>query len=165
MGRTPGRKGVLIQMGETNKKKVLIADDEPAVRQLVHRILSKDYVVFEAQDGSEAVDIVLSQKPDIILMDMMMPRVDGLTACYTIKTDEATKEIPVVMITAVGFDLNKRLSQDIMGADGYITKPFTPQELQSAVDHFLGESPEKTPASGKKPSPEKAPQRAKPRRS
>jgi len=152
-------------MGETNKKKVLIADDEPAVRQLVHRILSKDYVVFEAQDGSEAVDIVLSQKPDIILMDMMMPKVDGLTACYTIKTDEATKEIPVVMITAVGFDLNKRLSQDIMGADGYITKPFTPQELQSAVNHFFGESSEKTPASGKKPSPEKTPQRAKPRRS
>jgi DNA-binding response OmpR family regulator len=69
------------------------------------------------------------------------------------------------MITAVGFDLNKRLSQDIMGADGYITKPFTPQELQSAIDHFFGENSEKTPASGKKPSPEKTPQRPKPRRS
>lgn len=155
-------------MGETNtnKKKVLIADDEPAVRQLVHRLLSKDYVVFEAQDGSEAVDMALNQKPDIILMDMMMPRVDGLTACYTIKSDETTKEIPVVMITAVGFDLNKRLSQDIMGADGYITKPFTPEELQGAIQHFFGDNSEKTPASAKKPSPEKAPQRTnKPRRS
>jgi two-component system alkaline phosphatase synthesis response regulator PhoP len=130
-------------MGETNKKKVLIVDDEPGVRELVNRILSKSYAVLEAQDGSEAVDISRSQKPDIILMDMMMPRVDGLTACYLIKKDEATKKIPVVMITAVGFDLNKKLSQDIMGADGYITKPFTPQDLQTAVDQFFGNSPEK----------------------
>jgi len=147
-------------MAETNKKKVLIVDDEPGVRQLVQRILSKSYAVLEAQDGAEAVDISRSQKPDIILMDMMMPKVDGLTACYVIKKDEATKQIPVVMITAVGYDLNKKLSQNIMGADGYITKPFTPQDLQSAIDQFCGESSTKTPP------PEKTPQqRPRPRRS
>ncbi len=147
-------------MGETNKKKVLIVDDEPGVRQLVNRILSKSYAVLEAQDGAEAVDVTRSQKPDIILMDMMMPKVDGLTACYVIKKDEATKQIPVVMITAVGYDLNKKLSQDIMGADGYITKPFTPQDLQSALDQFLSGSSEKKPSSEKK-----QPQRARSRRS
>ena len=153
-------------MAETNKKKVLIVDDEPGVRQLVNRILSKSYAVLEAQDGAEAVDVTRSQKPDIILMDMMMPKVDGLTACYVIKKDEATKQIPVVMITAVGYDLNKKLSQDIMGADGYITKPFTPQDLQSALDQFLSGSSEKKPSSEKKSSSEKAsPQKSRSRRS
>jgi CheY-like chemotaxis protein len=78
-----------------------------------------------------------SHKLDIILMDMMMPRVDGLTACYAIKTNQATKAIPVVMITAVGYDLNKKLSQDIMGADGYLTKPFSAEELRRTIDQFL----------------------------
>lgn len=132
-------------MGETNKKKapapdkkkVLIVDDEPAVRQLVQRILSTDFAVIEARDGAEALTMTHSHKLDIILMDMMMPRVDGLTACYAIKTNQATKAIPVVMITAVGYDLNKKLSQDIMGADGYLTKPFSAEELRRTIDQFL----------------------------
>jgi two-component system alkaline phosphatase synthesis response regulator PhoP len=133
-------------MGETNKKKappakkkVLIVDDEPAVRQLIQRILGTDFAVLEAQNGAEAVNMTHNQKLDIILMDMMMPKVDGLTACYAIKTNQATKAIPVVMITAVGYDLNKKLSQDIMGADGYLTKPFSAKELRSTIDHFLAE--------------------------
>lgn len=138
-------------MVKTNKKKVLIADDEAVVRQLVQRILSKSYAVLEAEDGAEAVDISRRQKPDIILMDMMMPNVDGLTACYAIKTDEATKQIPVVMLTAIGYDLNKKLSEDIMGADGYVTKPFTPDELQSALDQFFNGSPKKKESYEKKP--------------
>jgi two-component system alkaline phosphatase synthesis response regulator PhoP len=132
-------------MGEANKKKapvpdkkkVLIVDDEPAVRQLVQRILSTDFAVIEARDGAEALTMTHSHKLDIILMDMMMPRVDGLTACYAIKTNQATKAIPVVMITAVGYDLNKKLSQDIMGADGYLTKPFSAEELRRTIDQFL----------------------------
>jgi two-component system alkaline phosphatase synthesis response regulator PhoP len=151
-------------MAETNKKKVLIVDDEPGVRQLVNRILSKSYAVLEAQDGAEAVDVSRSQKPDIILMDMMMPKVDGLTACYVLKKDEATKQIPVVMITAVGYDLNKRLSQDIMGADGYVTKPFTAQDLQGTIEQFLSEGSKKTQTS-EKTSEKKQPQKARSRRS
>jgi len=132
-------------MGETSKKKVptpskkkvLIVDDEPSVRQLVRRILGNDFAVLEAQDGAEALEMAHNEKLDIILMDMMMPKMDGLTACYVIKRDQATKEIPVVMITAVGYDLNKKLSQDIMGADGYVTKPFTNKELRGAIDRFF----------------------------
>ncbi|MDH5364740.1 MAG: response regulator [Dehalococcoidia bacterium] len=126
-------------MGETNKKKVLIVDDEPAVRQLVHRMLSKNYTVLEAQDGAEAVNMARSQKPDIILMDILMPKMDGITACYAIKTDQPTKEIPVVMLTAIGYDLNKRLSED-MGADGYVTKPFSSQALLETIRQLLRNS-------------------------
>jgi two-component system alkaline phosphatase synthesis response regulator PhoP len=121
---------------ETNKKRVLIVDDEPAVRRLVRQMLSKDYTVFEAQNGEEAVNVARSQKPDVILMDMLMPKMDGLTACYVIKTSRTTKAIPVVMLTAIGYELNKKLSQDVMGADGYITKPFTREALLQAISQL-----------------------------
>jgi CheY-like chemotaxis protein len=121
---------------ETNKKRVLIVDDEPVVRQLVRQMLSKDYTVLEAQNGEEAVSIARSQKPDAILMDMLMPKMDGLIACYIIKTSRTTKAIPVVMLTAIGYELNKKLSQDVMGADGYITKPFTREALLQAISRL-----------------------------
>ena len=105
------------------KKKVLIVDDEPNVRRLSHKILSKKFDVMEAEDGQQAIDFANAQKPDVILMDMMMPKVDGLTACYAIKKDPATKSIPVIMVTAIGFELNIKLSQQ-MGATSYVTKPF-----------------------------------------
>lgn len=123
-------------MEETNKKRVLIVDDEPVVRQLVRQMLSKDYTVLEAQNGEEAVSIARSQKPDAILMDMLMPKMDGLIACYIIKTSRTTKAIPVVMLTAIGYELNKKLSQDVMGADGYITKPFTREALLQAISRL-----------------------------
>ena len=93
------------------KKKVIIVDDEPNVRRLSHKILNKKFDVMEAEDGQQAIDFANAQKPDVILMDMMMPKVDGLTACYAIKKDPATKSIPVIMVTAIGFELNIKLSQ------------------------------------------------------
>lgn len=119
------------------KKKVLVVDDEPAVRQLLRKILSKNYAVLEAQNGEEAVNMAQSQKPDIILMDMMMPKMDGLTACLAIKTNQITRGIPVVMLTAIDYELNKKLSKDVMGADGYITKPFNTQALLKTISQLL----------------------------
>ncbi len=130
-------------MEQTNKKKILIADDEASVRLLVKRLLSKNYIVLEASDGEEAVNMAYSKKPDLILMDLMMPKMDGNTACYAIKADQATKAIPVVMLTAISYELNKKLSEDIMGADGYITKPFSRQDLLDTISQFL-KSPDKT---------------------
>ena len=124
-------------MDETIKKKVLVVDDEPAVRQLLRKILSKNYAVLEAQNGEEAVNMAQSQKPDVILMDMMMPKIDGLTACYAIKTNQITRGIPVVMLTAIDYELNKKLSKDVMGADGYITKPFNSQALLKTIRQLL----------------------------
>jgi DNA-binding response OmpR family regulator len=66
-------------------------------------------------------------------MDIMMPKMDGLSACYAIKQNELTRHIPVVMLTAIGHELNQRLSQSVMGASGYITKPFSPDEVLSTV--------------------------------
>lgn len=120
-----------------SRKKILITDDEENVRLLVSSMLGKDYVVLEASDGREAVDMAHSQQPDLILMDILMPKMDGYTACNKIKQDPITKTIPVVMLTAVDHELNVKLSKEI-GADGYITKPFTPRDLQGTIKRFLG---------------------------
>ncbi len=123
--------------GNKKMKKILIADDEPSVRQLVKQILKKHYIVLEARDGQESINIALSEKPDIILMDIMMPGMDGLSACNLIKTKEATKAIPVVMLTAIDLELNRKLSTDIMGANGYITKPFSSEVLAGEIKRLL----------------------------
>jgi CheY-like chemotaxis protein len=129
-------------------KKVLIVDDEMTVRRLVKRLLSKEYNVIEAENGIEAIDIAKNQKPDLILMDMMMPKMDGLSACYAIKKDVATSQIPVVMLSAITHDLNKRLSENVMGANGYITKPFNPVELISTIRSLLNNDRITEPLSG-----------------
>jgi len=118
-----------------DKKKVLIVDDEMYIRQLVNNALGRDYTVLEASDGEEAIYIIRTQKPDLILMDVLMPNLDGYTACYEIKKDEATRAIPVVMLTGIGHELNKKLAQK-MGADGYITKPFNLQDLLETVKRY-----------------------------
>jgi len=111
-----------------NKRKVVVADDELYIRLLVKDILEPEFVVLEASNGEEAVRLTRTQQPDLVLMDILMPKLDGYTACYAIKTDDLTKEIPVVMLTGVGHELNRQLSQE-MGATGYITKPFNPADL------------------------------------
>jgi len=121
-----------------NKKKILIADDEPNIRSLVSRMLGKDYIVIEATNGEEAIDIAKRQEPDLILMDLMMPKMDGYNACSSIKTDQATKGIPVVMLTGVTHELNKSFARE-MGADGYLSKPFSADELLRQVKQVLGE--------------------------
>ena len=118
------------------KKKVLIVDDEPNVRRLSRTILSKKFDVCEAEDGKQAVEIANAQQPDVILMDMMMPKMDGLTACHMIRKDPATKSIPIIMVTAIGFELNIKLSQQ-MGANGYVTKPFAPKDLLDKIEQVL----------------------------
>ena len=118
------------------KKKVLIVDDEPNVRRLSRTILSKNFDVVEAEDGRQAIDVATAQKPDVILMDMMMPKMDGLTACHVIRTDPATKSIPVIMVTAIGFELNIKLSKQ-MGASGYVTKPFSRQDLLGKIAQVM----------------------------
>jgi CheY-like chemotaxis protein len=122
-----------------DKKKILIADDETGIRLTVGRILDKDYIVLEAANGEEAVEIAKGQKPDLILMDLIMPKMDGYAACSQIKADEATKGIPVVILTAVGNELNKKFATE-MGAEGYITKPFNIQELMDVITPLLAKA-------------------------
>ena len=114
------------------KKKVLVADDEMYIGQLIKRALSNDYNVILANNGEEALNIARNEHPDLVLMDILMPKLDGYTTCYQIKNDPATRAIPVIMLTGIGHDLNRKLAGG-MGADGYITKPFNPIELLNAV--------------------------------
>jgi two-component system alkaline phosphatase synthesis response regulator PhoP len=119
-----------------DKKKILIADDEESIRLTVGRLLENDYAVFEAANGAEAVEIAKGQKPDLILMDLIMPKMDGYTACSQIKSNEETKGIPVIILTAVGHELNKKYATE-MGAAGYLTKPFNIKELLKLITTLL----------------------------
>ena len=121
---------------EPSRKSILITDDEASIRMLVKSILGNEYVVIEADNGQKAIEVAQSQHPALILIDILMPEKDGLQACHEIKANLATREIPVVMLTAIDLEMNKKLSADL-GADGYMTKPFTPEELLNTVDRFL----------------------------
>ena len=118
------------------KKKLLIADDEPNIRLMVRRTFEQKYVVIEAKNGKEAVDLTLRHIPDIIIMDVMMPGVDGLTALNTIRNSKRVSAIPVIMFTGVGFELNEQLAGSL-GAKAYLRKPVTPQELLDAVSKII----------------------------
>jgi two-component system alkaline phosphatase synthesis response regulator PhoP len=119
-----------------DKQKILIVDDEPGIRLIVSRILEAEYIVLEAADGEEAIEIAKGQQPALILMDLMMPKMDGYASCSRIKADQATKGIPVIILTGVGHELNKRFAEE-MGADGYITKPFTHESLLEGMRRLL----------------------------
>ncbi len=123
-----------------DKQKILIVDDEPGIRLLVSRILEEEYIVLEAADGEEAIEIAKGQQPVLILMDLMMPKMDGYTSCYRIKSDQATKGIPVIILTGVGHELNKKFAEE-MGADGYITKPFTRDSLLEGMRQLIDIKP------------------------
>ncbi len=120
----------------SNKKTLIIADDEPTIRLLVSSILGKNYNILAAVNGQEVLDTVSQNRPDLILMDIMMPTMDGYSACASLKKDPETADIPVVMLTGVGHELNKVLAEQ-MGADGYITKPFESQDLKDTVKKHL----------------------------
>lgn len=114
------------------RKTLLIADDEPNIRLLVRRTFEKGYVVLEAADGKAAIDSARRGKPDVILMDVMMPNTDGLTALAAIRGNECTARIPVIMLTGISFELNEQLAGNL-GAKAYLRKPVTPQDLIDTV--------------------------------
>jgi DNA-binding response OmpR family regulator len=117
------------------KKKILIADDELYIRKLVTSALEEDYIVLEASDGEEAINIARNQKPGLILMDILLPKLDGISACYILKSDTNTRAIPIVMISG----RTDRLDQDYIkeiGADDYLAKPFDIQELLDKIDKY-----------------------------
>ena len=111
-------------------------DDEQHSRSLVRRFLSGKFTILEASDGEEAVDIAQKHKPSLIFMDILMPNIGGYDACFIIKNDQSTKRIPVIMLTGLGYELNKKLAEEL-GADGYISKPFTLEKLLNIIGKFL----------------------------
>ena len=116
--------------------KILIVDDELHIRQLVNNALGQDYSILQASNGEEAMKIASSQKPDHILMDIVMPKMDGYSACFQIKADRITKGIPVVMITGICFKSNEKLAKEF-GADDYLTKPFSLESLVKIAEQYV----------------------------
>ena len=120
--------------------KILIADDQAPIRSLITTVLSKDYQVIQAATGTDALRMIREQKPDLVIMDILMPGMDGLTVCSQLKADPSTAKIPVLMLTIIDYELNRRFAENL-GADGYITKPFTPDQLKQAVSAHLNNAP------------------------
>jgi CheY-like chemotaxis protein len=118
-------------------KKILIVDDQPDIRRLIHRTLGKRYEILEAGDGETALDMVRASEPDAVILDVMMPgEFDGFEVLKQIKGDPALNAIFVVMVTAKG------LSTDFetgirAGADGYLIKPFSPLQLMNLLQEHL----------------------------
>lgn len=115
---------------ENNVKTILIVDDEePIVDILAHNLKKEGYNTISASDGLTAVDVALEQKPDLILLDIMLPKLDGLSVCKRIKN---SLNVPILMLTAKDAEIDKILGLEL-GADDYITKPFSVRELMARV--------------------------------
>jgi OmpR family response regulator RpaB len=117
-----------------DKEKILVVDDEASIRQIVEtRLKLAGYEVVTAADGQEALDKALSLGPDLIVLDIMMPRIDGFEVCREIRKTMMT---PIIMLTAKG-DITDRIAALELGADDYVVKPFSPRELEARIKAVL----------------------------
>ena len=115
---------------EREQKTILVVDDEqPIIDILVYNLKKEGYEVIEANDGVTAVNMALEQKPDLILLDIMLPKLDGLSVCKRVKN---SLNVPILMLTAKDGEIDKILGLEL-GADDYITKPFSVRELVARV--------------------------------
>lgn len=122
-------------------KTILVSDDNPQINEILQKYLkSEGYAVVTAQDGQQALDLFFSHAPDLVLLDVMMPKLDGFSVCQQIRR---VSDVPILMITARGED-EDRISGLDLGADDYIVKPFSTGELMARIRAVLRRSSEKT---------------------
>lgn len=120
-------------------KRVLVVDDDVKLVELVKLYLNRDgYKVLEAHDGNEALRIARVNRPDLIVLDIMLPGIDGLEVCHTLRNES---EVPIIMLTARSTE-DDRLAGLDLGADDYVTKPFSPKELVARIRAVLRRIPE-----------------------
>jgi len=117
--------------------KILLVDDDVGLRKLVRLTLGPDYDVIEADDGEEAVAIAQRERPDLVFMDIRMPRLSGYEACRRIKQSPLTARTKVIMLTANTRE-EDRVKGEAVGADGYMTKPYSPLALLAKVEELVG---------------------------
>lgn len=119
------------------KVKVLVVDDEPdAVELIEFNLKSSGYEVITAADGEEALKKARHHGPDLVLLDLMLPQVDGLQVCKRLRGDPATASLPIIMLTAKTAEIDRVLGLEL-GADDYVTKPFSPRELVLRIKNLL----------------------------
>lgn len=124
----------------SSKQKILIVEDEQSIQKLLKFTLEQaDYETVLADDGEQAIERVLEEQPDLIILDLMLPKVDGIEVCKILR--ERAIETPIIMLTAKGEELDKIIGLE-MGADDYMTKPFSPREVAARVRAVLRRSRE-----------------------
>lgn len=120
--------------------KILVVDDEENIRELLKFTLEKNtFTVREANDGEQALRVVQEWVPDLIILDLMLPEIDGLEVCRRIKSNPSTNGIPIIMLTARAEEIDKILGLEL-GADDYIAKPFSPREVVARIKAVLRRS-------------------------
>ncbi|MDP2975421.1 MAG: response regulator [Anaerolineales bacterium] len=126
-------------MTDTTPKRVLCIEDEAEMIDLIRLILGRrGFEVKGANGGLEGLEMIRKEKPDLVLLDLMMPDMDGWEVYQQMKADEATRDIPVIVVTAKAQSIDKVLGLHIAKVDDYIAKPFSPQELLASIDNVLG---------------------------
>lgn len=125
------------------KEKILIVDDEKDIVKMIDYNLKKEgFRTVLAYDGEEAIDLAKRDNPDLIILDLMLPGIDGLEVCKTLKKENKTARIPIIMLTAKAQEADKIVGLEL-GADDYVTKPFSPRELIARVKAVLRRMHEK----------------------
>ncbi|MFH1202119.1 MAG: response regulator [Candidatus Omnitrophota bacterium] len=120
-----------------SKKRILVVDDEPDFVKAIHIILeANNYEVTIANDGQEGLNLARKLRPDLIVLDLMLPKMDGYKVCRFLKFDEKYREIPIIMLTARGQEEDKNLGQQ-MGADAYIIKSEKPEVLLEKIKQLI----------------------------
>ena len=123
------------------KKKILVVDDEKALVSLVTlHMQMAGYEVFFANDGWSAIDICKRDKPDLVILDLMLPKLNGWEVCRRIREDDSIKDIAVLMLSARS-EVDDKVRGFNVGADDYVTKPFSPKELVARVKRILDRRP------------------------
>src|SRR5687768_6764614 len=119
------------------KQRILVADDDPEILTLLTmRLKQRGYEVFEASDGEKALEQAREKSPDLVLLDVMMPQKNGWEVARELKQDPKTKEIGIVILTAIGEKMNE-LTSPLYGADAYIDKPFEFDKLEKIIAKVL----------------------------
>ncbi|NQT30465.1 MAG: response regulator [Candidatus Saganbacteria bacterium] len=118
-------------------KKILLVDDEPELVEMVKmRLSSHGYEVVTAVDGAEALKKAKSINPDLIILDLMLPKMDGYQVCRILKFDDKYKRIPIILFTARAMDSDKVMGMEV-GADAYLNKPFEPRVFMETIEKLL----------------------------
>jgi DNA-binding response OmpR family regulator len=118
--------------------KILVADDEPNIVISLEYLLKREgYIVMIARDGEEALAVIRREQPDLVLLDVMMPKKSGFEVCQEVRTDDALQSTKILMLTAKGRDTDV-VKGMALGADAYMTKPFSTKDLVQKVANLLG---------------------------